>query len=123
MDAVNQQQQQETRRTSKERVPNNFSSLIKNNIENQLAKKQEHAESLKRLEEEQTVTKMIGSMNNMNRGGFWWDLPIDNMEQDEREAYRESMEQLQKNLIARLGLIESPCNALAESRIATPSLI
>ncbi|KAJ6755724.1 MADS BOX PROTEIN [Salix purpurea] len=63
-----------------ERVPNNFPSLIKNNVENQLANKQEYAESLKRLEEEQTVAKMIGSMNNMNGGGFWWDLPIDNME-------------------------------------------
>uniref|UniRef100_A0A6N2KLS0 MADS-box domain-containing protein n=1 Tax=Salix viminalis TaxID=40686 RepID=A0A6N2KLS0_SALVM len=90
-----------------ERVPNNFPSLIKNNVENQLANKQEYAESLKRLEEEQTVAKMIGSMNNMNGGGFWWDLPIDNMEQDELEAYRESMEELKKNLIARLGLIES----------------
>ncbi|KAJ6778115.1 MADS BOX PROTEIN [Salix koriyanagi] len=98
-----------------------FPSLIKNNIvENQLANKQEYAESLKRLEEEQTVAKMIGSMNNMNGGGFWWDLPIDNMEQDELEAYRESMEQLKKNLIARLGLIESTCNALTESRIANP---
>ncbi|KAJ6303490.1 hypothetical protein OIU77_017381 [Salix suchowensis] len=95
-----------------ERVPNNFPSLIKNNVENQLANKQEYAESLKRLEEEQTVAKMIGSMNNMNGGGFWWDLPIDNMEQDELEAYRESMEELKKNLIARLGLIESTCNAL-----------
>ncbi|KAJ6750339.1 hypothetical protein OIU85_000924 [Salix viminalis] len=103
-----------------ERVPNNFPSLIKNNVENQLANKQEYAESLKRLEEEQTVAKMIGSMNNMNGGGFWWDLPIDNMEQDELEAYRESMEELKKNLIARLGLIESTCNALSESRIANP---
>ncbi|KAB5520033.1 hypothetical protein DKX38_024352 [Salix brachista] len=103
-----------------ERVPNNFPSLIKNNVENQLANKQEYAESLKRLEEEQTVAKMIGSLNNMNGGGFWWDLPIDNMEQDELEAYRESMEQLKKNLIARLGLIESTCNALTESRIGNP---
>ncbi|KAJ6750340.1 hypothetical protein OIU85_000925 [Salix viminalis] len=100
--------------------PNNFPSLIKNNVENQLGNKQEYAESLKRLEEEQTVAKMIGSMKNMNGGGFWWDLPIDNMEQDELEAYRESMEELKKNLIARLGLIESTCNALTESRIANP---
>ncbi|KAJ6303489.1 hypothetical protein OIU77_017380 [Salix suchowensis] len=88
-----------------ERVSNNFPSLIKNNIENQLANKKEHVESLKRLEKEQAVAKMIGSMNNFNGGGFWWDLPIDNMEQDELEAYKESMEQLKKNLIARLGLI------------------
>ncbi|KAF9665222.1 hypothetical protein SADUNF_Sadunf16G0100200 [Salix dunnii] len=63
---------------------------------------------------------MIGSMNNMNGGGFWWDVPIDNMEQDELEAYKESMEQLKKNLIARLGLIESTYNALSESRIVNP---
>ncbi|KAJ6778117.1 BOX PROTEIN putative-RELATED [Salix koriyanagi] len=63
-----------------ERVSNNFPSLIKNNIENQLANKKEHVESLKRLEKEQAVAKMIGSMNNFNGGGFWWDLPIDNME-------------------------------------------
>ncbi|KAF9665225.1 hypothetical protein SADUNF_Sadunf16G0100500 [Salix dunnii] len=51
----------------------------------------------------------------MNGGGFWWDLPIDNMEQDELEAYKELMEELKKNLIARLGLIESTCNAFSDA--------
>lgn len=62
---------------------------------------------------------MIGNMNDMNEGGFWWDLPIDNMEQDELEAYKESMEQLKKNVITRLGLIEAN-NAPSESRIVNP---
>ncbi|KAG6744261.1 hypothetical protein POTOM_052977 [Populus tomentosa] len=90
-----------------ERVPDNFPPATNKNIESQLANKQEYARSLKRLEEEQTVAKMIGNMNDMNEGGFWWDLPFDSMEQDELEAYKESMEQLKKNVITRLGLIEA----------------
>nr|TKR90241.1 hypothetical protein D5086_0000236210 [Populus alba] len=88
-------------------IPDNFPPVTSKNIESQLANKQEYARSLKRLEEEQTVAKMIGNMNDMNEGGFWWDLPIDSMEQDELEAYKESMEQLKKNVITRLGLIEA----------------
>ncbi|KAH8484887.1 hypothetical protein Peur_071418 [Populus x canadensis] len=131
-DSNQQLQQQETRRTSKdvdkvldrylaetERVPSNFPPVTNNNTESQLANKQEYARSLKRLEEEQTVAKMIGNMNDMNEDGFWWDLPIDNMEQDELEAYKESMEQLKKNVITRLGLIEAN-NAPSESRIVNP---
>ncbi|KAJ6865309.1 hypothetical protein NC651_035782 [Populus alba x Populus x berolinensis] len=99
-----------------ERVPDNFPPVTNKNTESQLANKQEYARSLKRLEEEQTVAKMIGDMN---EGGFWWDLPIDTMEQDELEAYKESMEQLKKNVITRLGLIEAN-NAPSESRIVNP---
>jgi hypothetical protein len=103
-----------------EKVPSNFPPVTNNNTESQLDNKQEYARSLKRLEEEQTVAKMIGNMNDdMNKGGFWWDLPIDNMEQDELEAYKESMEQLKKNVITRLGLIEAN-NAPSESRIVNP---
>jgi hypothetical protein len=102
-----------------EKVTTNFPPVTNNNTESQLDNKQEYARSLKRLEEEQTVAKMIGNMNDMNEGGFWWDLPIDNMEQDELEAYKESMEQLKKNVITRLGLIEAN-NAPSESRIVNP---
>jgi hypothetical protein len=57
-----------------ERVPNSFPAVTNNSIESQLANKQQYARSLKRLEDEQTVAKMIGNMNDMNEGGFWWDL-------------------------------------------------
>ncbi|CAK7343880.1 unnamed protein product [Dovyalis caffra] len=132
MDSTNDNQQ-EQRRTSKGHVDSvldrylastesrhNTSSTVNNkNIEPQLVQKQEYLKSLKRLEEEQRVAKMIGNMENMNDGGFWWDVAIDNMDQDELEAYKESMQQLKKNVVARLDSIEAN-NASPESRMVNP---
>ncbi|XP_050234794.1 agamous-like MADS-box protein AGL62 [Mercurialis annua] len=78
----------------------------------------EFKRSLDRLEEVQRVAKsiMIGNNNDDNNEEFWWDDPIDNMNKDELEGFKSSLEELKKNVVARTDVMAAD-NAASESRI------
>lgn len=50
----------------------------------------------------------------MKKGEFWWDLAIDNMEKEEVEGFKESLEELKKNAMARIE-DQAAQNAVGES--------
>ncbi|XP_021639354.1 agamous-like MADS-box protein AGL61 [Hevea brasiliensis] len=76
----------------------------------------DYKKSLSRLEEMKRAFTMISKNSNMNKGEFWWDLPIDNMEKEELESYRESLEELKKNVMTRIEGMAAH-NAAGESSI------
>ncbi|OAY23673.1 agamous-like MADS-box protein AGL62 [Manihot esculenta] len=86
-------------------------------IVTQTLQKQEYEKSLRRLEEMKRALKMVEKKsNNVKKGEFWWDLPMDNMEKEELEGYKESLEELKKNVMARIEVMAAH-HAAGESSI------
>ncbi|KAK9274233.1 hypothetical protein L1049_019047 [Liquidambar formosana] len=64
----------------------------------------QHENAVRQLKEEKQRGAMIEKTKRMghgNRGGFWWDEPIDNMGLEELEHYTQSLQELRKKLVMR----------------------
>ncbi|KDP40295.1 hypothetical protein JCGZ_02293 [Jatropha curcas] len=78
---------------------------------------QEYKKSLNRLAEMKKAVDVIrNETDRKNNGEFWWNLPIHNKEKEELEGYKESLEELKKNVLTKIDEMASH-NASGETRI------
>ncbi|KDP40639.1 hypothetical protein JCGZ_24638 [Jatropha curcas] len=78
---------------------------------------QEYKKSLTRLAEiERAVDVIRNETNKKSNGEFWWNLPVDNVEKEELEGYKESLEELKKNVLIKIDEMASH-NASGETGI------